>query len=100
MDWADHTHTIQEEYFRPGPYAYLWIDYSQVDHLLTWCFTFMDLGMYHSISSHARVKCDDQGVYTVDGKHPFSREQAIFMVFSGYYAHFIVELYRDLGISI
>lgn len=99
MDWPDDAARIQARYFRPGHYAFLWVDYAPADHMLTWCFTFMEMNMYHSISSHATVFCNDQGTYRVDGKDMLSREHAISTVFGGYYEHFMAELHRDLGLD-
>jgi hypothetical protein len=97
MDWPDHSAHIQQRYFRTGEQTYLWINYTPADHLLTWCFTFMDLDMYHSISSHATVLCNEQGTYRVDGKDMLSRNHALSTVFGGHYAHFMAELYRDIA---
>jgi hypothetical protein len=100
MDWPARTHEIQARHFRgPGPYAYLWIDYKPAARLLSWCFTFMDLGMCHSLSGKATVEPAEPGGFLVDGL-PFPDEPgALAHVFGGHYAHFLRELYRDLGVE-
>ena len=99
MDWPARTHEIQALHFRgPGPYTYLWIDYKPTSRLLSWCFTFMDLGMCHSLSGKATVEPCKAGAFLVDGM-PFPNEaSALAYVFGGHYAHFLREFYRELGV--
>lgn len=98
MDWHTRTREIQARYFTPGPYAYLWINQVPGCNLLTWSFTFMDFGMYNTVSGHACVAINASGVYMVDGKVQISQEHALDTVFAGHYPRFLAELYNDLQI--
>jgi hypothetical protein len=99
MDWHTRTEEIQHRYFRSGKYAYLWIDYEpEVDTLLTWTFTFMDLGMYHTLSGHAHVFCPSQGVFSVNGHSHANENAALDCVFAGHYARFLRRFYREMQI--
>jgi hypothetical protein len=99
MDWNAHAQEIQAHYFRPGPRAYLWINQVQGCDLLTWSFTFMDFGMYHTVSGHASVTLSPSGDYAVDGMPQVSLTHALDTVFDGHYPRFLADLYRDLQVQ-
>ena len=99
MDWHTRTEEIQHRYFRSGKYAYLWIDYEpEVDTLLSWTFTFLDLGMYHTLSGHAHVSRLSQGVYSVNGRKHATENAALDRVFAGHYQLFLRNFYREMQI--
>jgi hypothetical protein len=99
MNWPERSEEIQRLYFRTGPYTYLWMKYDHSSQQLVWCFTFMDLGMCHSISSHTVVFCDGNGMFCVDGENWVSETQALASVFDGHYTRFVWDLYTDMGIE-
>ena len=100
LDWHARQVELQTRFFRAPPLAYLWIDYKPEAHYLSWCFNFMDLGMCHSLSSKAVVRRMEDGSYVVDKTTYGTEDEALAAVFGGHYAHFMYELYRDLGVSL
>ena len=99
MDWPTRAEEIQALHFKgPCPYAYLWIDYKPPARLLSWCFTFMDLGMCHTLVGKSTVEACDSGTFLVDGRSHPNEASALAYVFGGHYAHFLEELYLDLCI--
>lgn len=99
LDWDARQIEIQSRFFRPPPYAYLWMEYAPKAHYLAWCFNFMDLGMCHSLSSKAIVRIQPDGTYVVDDTPYPDEDAALEAVFGGHYAHFMSELYRDLRVD-
>jgi hypothetical protein len=102
MDWPTRTEEIQALHFKgPCPYAYLWIDYKPSARLLSWCFTFMDRGMCHTLAGKATVEaCNDpSGTFLVDGRSHPDEASALAFVFGGHYSHFLEELYRDCSVG-
>lgn len=101
LDWhTQQAKRIQEHYFRPPPYAYLWLDYNPSGKLLSWCFTFMDMGMCHSLTAKSVTVCPQpDGSFLVNGIAYLTEKDAQDAVFGGHYAHFIQEFHRDLGVS-
>jgi hypothetical protein len=98
MDW--NPDEIQPRYFRAGDKTFLWLDYDEKTALLSWSFTFLDLGMHHTLSGRATVSClpGTPPAYTVNGAIQPSREAAMHAVFARHYAEFITQLYADLGV--
>jgi hypothetical protein len=99
MNWEQRVKEIQNLYFRSGPYTHLWIEYKQITHQLAWCFTFLDLGLCNSVSSHALVTCSEEGEYQVNGKKCDSEKQALDCVFANHYTRYIWEFYREMGLE-
>ena len=99
MNWVTKSEEIQARYFLSRPKAYLWIDFKPLDDLLVWSFTFEDLGMYHTLSSHAYVSVTVQGGYYVNSQLQESEEKALDKVFGGHYCRFIKDLYKSLNIE-
>lgn len=98
MDWTPGE--IQSRYFRTGDKTFLWLDYDEITALLSWSFTFLDLGMCHTLSGRATVSLlpHTPPVYMVNGQSAATREQAMHAVFAGHYRDFLVQLYADLGV--
>lgn len=97
--WSPHE--IQPCYFRAGDKTFLWLDYNEETALLSWSFTFLDLGMCHTLSGRATVSLvpNSPSAYMVNGQVHGTREQAMHAVFAGHYKDFIVQLYLDLGVE-
>ena len=95
MEWEDRIQEIQDKYFRSGPYTRLDIDYCKKKNRLRWKFSCMDFGMCHVISGHAIVVGEES--FSVNGRSNLSREQAWEAVFSGHYAAFMRDFFRDIG---
>lgn len=94
MDWPTRSDEIQTRFFRTGPKTFLWLDYGTLSpDLLQWSFTFMDLGMCHTLSGHARVQ---QPGFLVNGRVFASESDALEAVFGGHYQKFVDGLYRDI----
>ena len=98
MDWPARTQEIQRRFFRAPPCAYLWVDFSHENSLLSWCFTFMDLGMCHTISSTTTV-VQKNGCFLVGRESWPTEDMALEAVFGGHYEHFLQEFYRDVGFT-
>lgn len=97
MDWHARTDEIQARFFRAGPKTCLWLDYGTLSKdLLQWSFTFMDLGMCHTLSGHARVQLAGAGEYVVNGRGHASENDALETVFGKHYQNFVDRLYRDM----
>lgn len=97
MDWPTRSDEIQARFFRTGPKTYLWLDYGTLSRdLLQWSFTFMDLGMRHTLSGHARVLQAESGEYVVNGRGHASENDALESVFGRHYLDFVDRLYRDM----
>ena len=95
MDWPFRAQEIQKRFFRPPPYAYLWIDFTQDNNMLSWCFTFMDFGMCHTISGSTTV-IRKNGCFLVGQESWPSEDMALEAVFGGHLDHFLQEFYRDI----
>lgn len=96
MDWPSRVREIQSRFFRPPPYAYLWINFAQDNNMLSWSFTFMEFGMCHTISSSA-VVIRKNGCFLVGRESWPSEDMALEAVFGGHLNHFLQEFYRDIG---
>lgn len=68
-----NTEEIQSKFFRSGPYTHLWIDKRR------WRYTFMDLGMCH----------------TIDGEYASEDEEEPSKTFGGKYKDFVRELHAN-----
>jgi hypothetical protein len=103
MDWHTRTEELQSRFFRTGSRACLWIDKmgKSVDpSVLTWTFTFMDLGMCHTISGHARVvKSDDGAILVNDVRYP-NEDAALEAVFADHYQKFLNHFYRQMRLFV
>ena len=97
MDWPARTHEIQTRFFRTGPRTFLWLEHGVFSQdLLQWTFTFMDLGMCHTLSGHARVIPVPTGGFLVNKNLYQTEEAAIHAVFGNHYPTFVDRLYRDM----
>jgi hypothetical protein len=96
LDWPSRSAEIQALHFRPPPKAVLWIKHDAASNLLEWTFTFMDLGMNHTISSFSIVARDEHGDFTVDGQSEPNEASALHSVFGGHYARCLQEISQDL----
>ena len=99
MNWHTRSDELQERYFRPGPYAYLWIS-KDTQGETHWSFNFMDLDMCHTLSGRAQVSLTPTGTYLVDQQEHQDEAGALDAVFSGHYQKFIAQFYRDLRIFV
>jgi hypothetical protein len=89
--------SLKQEYFRSGPYTYLHL--LQTPDTIAWTFTFMDLGLCHTIKSTHCITIDTYHTIHVDGKPQPSTASARSAVFGGRYAQRIRELYDEMGIE-
>jgi hypothetical protein len=91
---------IKELYFRTGKPSYLHVNLDPYGDL-KWEFLFEDLGMCHSITSHAHVSlCPNPTPgFNVDGKIYPSFDQALTAIFGGHYTNFLIDFYSEMGIS-
>ena len=98
MDWPDRADEIQARFFRTGTRTFLWLDYGTGGPtLLRWSFTFMDLGMCHTLSGRARVQQQQENKgWLVNGKEHASENDAMHAVFAGHFQSFVDGLYRDM----
>ena len=97
MDWYTRTDELQSRFFRTGPKTFLWLDYGRLSpDLLQWSFTFMDLGMCHTLSGHARADVLPSGGFLVNNTHYMIEDAALEAVFAGHYPCFVERLYRDM----
>jgi hypothetical protein len=97
MDWHTRTDEIQSRFFRAGPRTFLWLDYGTLSpDLLQWSFTFMDLGMCHTLTGHASANVLPSGGYLVNFKHHPTEEAALEAVFGEHYPGFVERLYKDM----
>ncbi len=94
MDWHTRSNEIQARFFRTGSKTFLWLKHHQ--DLLQWSFTFMDLGMCHTLSGHARVHSAPSGGYLVNQRPHSTEDEALLAVFGGHYQTFVDRLYRDV----
>lgn len=94
MDWHTRSNEIQARFFRTGSKTFLWLEQQQ--DLLRWSFTFMDLGMCHTLSGHASVLQAESGEYVVNGWGHASENDALEAVFGKHYHNFVDRLYRDM----
>jgi len=102
MDWHTRTDEIQERYFRTGPRTCLWIECAKHDPtILTWSFTFMDIGMCHTISGHARVvKVSKNGPFKVNELEYPDENQALAAVFQGHLQDFQNRFYKQMSLFV
>lgn len=98
IDWVSRKDEIQARFFRPPPYARLWIEYSPVNDLLSWSFTFMDLGMCHTISYNTTI-AQENGSYRVGRESWPNEDMALEAVFGGHYNNFLNEFYMDMTLE-
>lgn len=96
MDWESRSAEIQALHFRPPPRACLWIKHDPASNLLNWTFTFMDMGMNHTVSSFSIVARDEHGDFTVDGQAEPNEASALHSVFGGHYERCLQEISQDL----
>ena len=96
LDWQSRTAEIQALHFRGPPKACLWIKHDPASNLLEWTFTFMDMGLNHTISSFSTVSRDKHGEFTVDGQSEPNEASALHSVFGGHYARCLQEIEQDL----
>lgn len=94
MDWHTRADELQARFFRTGSRTFLWLKHQQ--DLLQWSFTFMDLGMCHTLSGHARVSPGPSGGYLVNQRQYATEDEALYAVFGGHYQAFVDRLYRDM----
>lgn len=99
MDWTPSE--IQARFFRVGNQTFLWLDYNEDAALLSWSFTFLDLGMCHTLSGRATVSLlpHSPPVYSVNGQIHDTREEAMHAVFANHFNDFMTQIYADLDIS-
>ena len=68
---------IHRTFFKQGPYTHLWIDTAK-DGIIRWQYTFMDLGMCHTISDEC------------------SASDSPARAFGGRYKAFVRQMHREL----
>ncbi len=97
---------IQEKYFRSGTNTSLSIRMDEDERslgtlLVDWSYTFLDLGFAHSITRPTAVVMLDpkDALLYVDGIPHENIEQAEDLIFGGYYANYIRDLYAEEGIT-
>lgn len=101
MNWDGNE--IQSRYFRVGPGTHLWLDYDEKAETLLWCFTFLDLGMCHTLTGTATLTfptLPDMMHYTVNGQTELDSDSAMQRVFAKHYQNFLTRLYIDLGVQV
>lgn len=102
----EHREEIQSKFFRSGPKTALGIKLcteSPSTCILHWSFTFMEMGMYHTIASKACVtmdKCEntEKMVFLINGAPHPTLETACTAVFEGHYLLFLTDLYQEMGV--
>jgi hypothetical protein len=99
MNWHTRSEELQARYFRPAPYAYLWIS-KEMQGQTHWSFNFMDLGMCHSLSGRNHVSLTPTGSYLVDQLELPDETAALDAVFSGRYQKFVSQFYRDMRVFV
>ena len=65
---------------------------TQKSKLLELTFTFMDMGMYHTISSFAIISYNQHGNFMVDGQSEPNEASALFSVFGWHYSRYIADI--------
>jgi hypothetical protein len=96
---------IQARFFRIGLYTHLYIETSaaerEAETLVSWVFTFQDLGSTHTISNTSRLTMPQDSVapICVDGVQCVDLYDAEDVMFRGYYADYVCDLYAFEGIS-
>jgi hypothetical protein len=89
--------SLKQEFFGSGPLTHLHL--AQGPGTIAWTFTFMDLGLCHTIESSHRITVDTNRTIHIDGKPQPSAASARSAVFGGRYAQCISELYDEMGIA-
>ena len=95
MDWDSRRDEIQGLFFRAGAYTHFVVRLDADTDIVEWRFSFADLGMYHTLESHASVSLLPNGNYCVDGIELETEDEAFAQVFAGHYDRFLQEMYRD-----
>ena len=100
MDWDLRRDEIQGLFFRAGAYTHFVIQFDADTDTVDWRFSFADLGMYHTLESHATVSLLPHGTYCVDGIELETEDEAFAQVFAGHYDRFLRGMYQDAGFTL
>lgn len=99
LDWGDRGDEIHESFFPTGPRTHLWVHVdSMTDSArVSWRFTFMDLGMCHTMDGYELVSYRD-GKYHAGTRTADTDAELRALVFKGKYKKEIQAIYQSLGI--